>query len=89
VPILVLPRNEEHFAVYSDASRSALGSVLMQGDQVITYASCQLKPHEWNYLTHDLDLAALVFTLKILRHYWYGVHYKIFTDHQSLKHLFS
>ena len=55
----------------------------------MAYASQQLKTHERNYPTHDLELAAIVFALKIWRHYLYGVHCKIFTDHQSLKYLFS
>jgi len=75
--------------VYSDAFRSGLGCVLMQEDHVIAYASWQLKTHEWNYLTHDLELAAVVFALKIWRHYLYEVHCEVFTDHQSLKYLFS
>ena len=53
----------------------------MQEDKVVAYASRQLKPYERNYPTHDLELAVVVFTLKILRHYLYGLLYKIFTDH--------
>jgi len=75
--------------VYADASRGGLSCMLMQGCQVIAYTSRQLKPHERNYLTHDLELAAVVFARKILRHYLYGAHYEIFIDHHSLKHLFS
>ena len=60
---------------YSDASRQGYGCVLMQNDRVIAYASRQLKKHEKNYPTHDLELAAVVFALKIWRHYLYGVHY--------------
>ena len=75
--------------MYSDASRSRLGCVLMQEGRVIIYASRQLKTHERNYPTHDLELAAVVFTLKIQRHYLYGVRCEVFTDHQSLKYLFS
>ena len=75
--------------VYSDASRQGLGCVLMQNDRVIAYASRQLKKHEQNYPTHDLELAAVVFALKIWRHYLYGVPCRIFTDHKSLKYIFT
>ena len=61
----------------------------MQENQVIAYASRQLKPHEQNYLTHDLELAAVVFALKIWRHYLYGQHCDIYTDHKSLKYIFT
>ena len=75
--------------VYSDASRQGLGYVLMQNDRVIAYASRQLKKHEENYPTHDLELAAVVFALKIWRHYLYGVPCRIFTDHKSLQYIFT
>lgn len=88
-PILALPTSGKDFVVYSDASKNRLGCVLMQEERVIAYASRQLKTHERSYPTHDLELAAVVFALKIWRHYLYGVHCKIFTDHQSLKYLFS
>ena len=61
----------------------------MQNDKVIAYASRQLKKHEENYLTHDLELAAVVFALKIWRHYLYGVHCRIFTNHKSLQYIFT
>ena len=61
----------------------------MQDGRVIAYASRQLKKHEQNYPTHDLDLAAVVFALKIWRHYLYGVPYQIFTDHKSLQYIFT
>ncbi|KAJ8756237.1 hypothetical protein K2173_025049 [Erythroxylum novogranatense] len=82
-PILILSSGDEGYTVYSDASRKGLGCVLMQGDRVIAYASRQLKPYELNYPTHDLELAAVIFTLKIWRHYLYGVQTRIFTDHKS------
>ena len=75
--------------VYSDASHQGLGCVLMQHGKVIAYASRQLKPYERNYPTHDLELAAVVFALKIWRHFLFGETYEIFTDHKSLKYLFS
>ena len=67
-PILALPNERDGFVVYSDASQQGLGCVLMQNDRVIAYASRQLKKHEDNYPTHDLELAAIVFALKIWRH---------------------
>ena len=74
-PVLALHKGRDGFIVYSDASRQGLGCVLMQNDRVIAYASRQLKKHEENYPTHDLELAAVVFALKIWRHYLYAVHY--------------
>ncbi|KAL9258971.1 Retrovirus-related Pol polyprotein from transposon 17.6-like protein, partial [Drosera capensis] len=88
-PILALPSGEEGFCIYSDASKQGLGYVLMQHDKVITYASRQLKPYEINYPTHDLELAAVVFSLKIWRHYLYGVSCRIYTDHKSLKYILT
>ena len=73
--------------MYSDVSRIGLGCVLMQDGKVVAYASRQLKPHEQNYPTHDLELAVVVFALKIWRHYLYGEKCRIFTDHKSLKYL--
>ncbi|GFZ03498.1 hypothetical protein Acr_16g0001220 [Actinidia rufa] len=76
-------------ALVFDTSHRGLGCVLMQHGKVIAYASRQLRPHEKNYLTHDLELAAVVFALKIWRHYLYGVTCEVFTDHKSLKYLFT
>ena len=75
--------------VYNDASRQGLGFVLMQNDRVIAYASRQLKKHEENYPIHDLELAAVVFSLNIWRHYLYGAPCRIFTDHKSLQYIFT
>ena len=75
--------------MYCDASRQGLGCVLIQNDKVIAYASRQLKKHEQNYPTHDFELAAVVFALRIWRHYLYGVPCWIFTDHKSLQYLFT
>ncbi|KAD7477060.1 hypothetical protein E3N88_00196 [Mikania micrantha] len=83
-PILTLPEGSDDFVVYCDASHQGLGCVLMQRDKVIAYASRQLKIHEKNYTTHDLELGAVVFALKIWRHYLYGTKCIIFTDHKSL-----
>ena len=75
--------------IYSDASHQGLGCVLMQDGKVITYGSRQLKVYEKNYPTHDLELAAIVFALKIWRHYLYGESFDLFSDHKSLRYLFS
>ena len=72
-PVLTLPKGSDGYVIYCDASRVILGCVLIQRGKVITYASRQLKVHERNYSAHDLELAALVFALKIWRHYLYGV----------------
>ena len=88
-PILSLPYGTEGFVIYSDASKLGLGCMLMQEGKVIAYASRQLKDHEKNYPTHDMELAAVVFALKIWRHYLYGVKCQIYTDHKSLQHLFN
>nr|GEZ83835.1 putative reverse transcriptase domain-containing protein [Tanacetum cinerariifolium] len=88
-PILTLPSGSGGFQIYSDASKKGLGCVLMQYGKVIAYASRQLKPYEANYPTHDLELAAVVFALKIWRHYLYGETCDIFTDHKSLKYIFT
>nr|GEX81999.1 putative reverse transcriptase domain-containing protein [Tanacetum cinerariifolium] len=84
--ILVLPEGTEDMVVYSDASYFGFGCVLMQRGKVIAYASRQLKKHEENYPTHDLEFMAVVFTLKIWRHYIYGVKFIIYTDHRSLQY---
>ncbi|GJT36690.1 putative reverse transcriptase domain-containing protein [Tanacetum coccineum] len=85
--ILDLPEGTENFVVYCDASHKGLGAVLMQNEKVIAYASRQLKIHEKNYTTHDLELGAVVFTLKIWRHYLYGTKCTVFTDRKSLQHI--
>ncbi|GJS63287.1 putative reverse transcriptase domain-containing protein [Tanacetum coccineum] len=88
-PILALPDGPEDFVVYCDVSRIRLGCVLMQRGKVIAYASRQLKIHEKNYTTHDLELGAVVFALKIWRHYLYRTKSVIYTDHMSLQYIFS
>ncbi|GJT81889.1 putative reverse transcriptase domain-containing protein [Tanacetum coccineum] len=70
-PILALPKGNDNFFIYSNASLQGLGAVLMQREKVTAYASRQLKPHEENYTTHDLELGAVIFALKICRHYLY------------------
>ncbi|GJX29517.1 putative reverse transcriptase domain-containing protein [Tanacetum coccineum] len=88
-PILALPEGSEDFIAYCDASKKGLGAVLMQREKVIAYASRQLKIHEKNYTTHDLELGAVVFALKIWRHYLYGTKYTVFTNHKSLQHILN
>nr|GEZ31792.1 putative reverse transcriptase domain-containing protein [Tanacetum cinerariifolium] len=77
----------EDFIVYCDVSNKGLGAVLMQREKVISYASRQLKIHEKDYTTYDLELKAVVFALKIWRHYLYGTKCTVFTDHKSLQHI--
>ena len=87
--VLALPNKIDGFVVYCDVSRIGLSYALMQKNKVITYASRQLKKHEQNYPTHDLELAAIVFALKIWQHYLYGQSCEIYTDHKSLKYIFD
>ncbi|GKE70824.1 putative reverse transcriptase domain-containing protein, partial [Tanacetum coccineum] len=86
-PILALPEGSVDFMVYCDASHKGLGDVLMQREKMIAYASRQLKVHEKNYTTHDLELESIVFALKIWRHCLYGTRCTMFTDHKSLQHI--
>nr|GFB03125.1 putative reverse transcriptase domain-containing protein [Tanacetum cinerariifolium] len=86
-PILALPEGSKNFVVYCDASHKGLGAILMQKEKVIAYASRQLKVHEKNYTIHDLELGAVVFALKMWRHYMYSTKCVVFTDHKSLQHI--
>src|SRR5438105_843546 len=88
-PILAQPDVSKPFDIYCDAFRSGLGCVLMQDGRVIAYASPQLRKHELNYPTHDLELAVIVHALKIWRHYLLGSECHIYTDHKSLKYIFT
>ncbi|XP_062201998.1 uncharacterized protein LOC133904517 [Phragmites australis] len=88
-PVLIMPDTQKPFSVYCDASRQGLGCVLMQKGHVIAYASRQLRKHEENYPTHDLELAAVVHALKIWRHYLIGQRCEIYSDHKSLKYIFT
>ncbi|GKF23718.1 putative reverse transcriptase domain-containing protein [Tanacetum coccineum] len=89
IPILALLEGSEDFIVYCDASIKGLGVVLMQREKVTTYALRQLKIHEKNYTTHDLELGVVVFSLKLWRHYLYGTKCTVFTDHKSLQHILN
>jgi hypothetical protein len=87
--VLVLPDLSKNFSIYCDASRFGLGCVLMQEVKVVAYASRQSRKHELNYPTHDLELAAVVHALKIWRHYLIGHKSDTYTDHKSLKYIFT
>jgi hypothetical protein len=88
-PVLAVPETGKDYTVYCDASKNGLGCVLMQDRKVIAYGSRQLRPHEVNYPTHDLELAAVVFALKGWRHFLYGAKCELYTDHKSLKYFFT
>ena len=75
--------------MYCDASRAGLGCVLMQSGRVVAYGSRQLKNHEQNYPTHDMELAVVVFALKIWRYYLYGEELEVYSGHKSLKYIFT
>jgi hypothetical protein len=88
-PVLVMPDMEKPFSIYCDASGQELRCVLMQDGRVVAYASRQLRKHEVNYPTHDLKLAAMVHALKIWRHHLMGKRSELYTDHKSLKYIFT
>ena len=88
-PVLTVPSGTGEFVIHCDASGRGLGAVLMQRGKVIAYASRQLRVHELNYPTHDLELAAVIFALKLWRHYLLGDRVEIYTDHKSLKYVFT
>ena len=88
-PILIVSEQGQRYTVYYDASKNELGGVLMQSGRFVAYGSKQLKNHEQNYLTHDLELAAIVFSLKIWRYYLCGEQFEVFSDHKSLKYTFT
>ena len=79
----------ERYTIYCDASKDGLGCVLMQRERVITYDSRKLKNHEQNYPTHNLKLVTIFFALKLWRHYLYGENFEVFSNHKSLKYIFS
>ena len=87
--ILIVLDKGQGYTVYCDASRALLVCVLMQSGRVVAYGSRQLKNHEENYPTHDMELAAVVFALKIWRHHLYGEQFEVYSDHKSLKYIFT
>ena len=88
-PILIVPKRGQVYIVYCDASKDGLGCVLMRSERVAAYGSRQLKNHERNYPTHDMELEAIVFALKIWCHYLYGEQFEVFSDYKSLKYIFT
>ena len=88
-PILIVLEKRPMYTVYCDASKDGLGCVLMQSGKVMAYGSRQLKNQERNYPTHNMELAAIVFALKIWHHYLYGEQFEVFLDHKSLKYIFT
>jgi ribonuclease HI len=87
--ILVMLDMEKPFSIYCDTSGQGLGCILMQDSHMVAYASRQLRKHEAHYPTHDLELAAVVHALKIWRHYLMGKRCEVYTDHKSLKYIFT
>ena len=88
-PILIVPEIEQRYMVYYDASKDGLECVLMQSGRVVAYGSLQLNNHEQSYPTHDMELVAIVFTLKAWRHYLHSEQFNVFSDHKSLKYIFT
>ena len=88
-PILIVPDRGQGYIMYCDASRAGLECVLMQSGRVVAYGSRQLKNHEQNYPTHDMELATVVFALKIWRHYLYGEEFEVHSEYKSLKYIFT
>jgi hypothetical protein len=88
-PVLTMPDMERPFSIYCDASDQGLGCVLMQDGHVVAYASRKLRKHEEKYLIHDFELAAVVHALKIWRHYIIGKRSEVYSDHKSLKYIFT
>jgi hypothetical protein len=84
-----MPNMEKPFLIYYDASSQGLGCELMQDGHVVAYAKRQLRKHEEKYPTHDLELAAMVHALKIWRHYIIGMRCEVYSDHKSLKYIFT
>jgi hypothetical protein len=87
--VLVMPDLQKGFDIYCDACGQGLGCVLMHEGHVIAYASRQWWKQEFNYPTHDLELAAIVHALKIWRHYIMGTKCQVYADHKSLKYIFT
>ena len=88
-PILIVPDRGQGYTLHCDASRAGLGCALMQSGRIVAYGFRQLKNHKQNYPTHDMELEAVIFTLKILRHYLYGEQFEVYSNHKSLKYIFT
>ena len=88
-PILIVLERGQRYTVYCDASKAGLGCVLMQSGRVVAYGSRQLKNYEQNYPTHEMELAAIVFSLKILCHYLYDEQFEVYSNHKSLRYIFT
>ena len=88
-PILIVLEQRQKYTMYYDASVDGLGCVLMQFGRVAAYGSRQLKNHEQNYPTHDLEFATIIFALKIWYYYLYGEQFEVFSNHKSLKYIFT
>ena len=88
-PILIVPERGQRYTVYCDASKDRLGFVLMQSGRVVACGSRWLKNHEQNYPTHDMELAVVVFAFKIWRYYLYGEQFEVFSNHKSLRYIFT
>ena len=88
-PIFIVSKREQRYTMYCDASKDGLGCVLIQSRKVVAYGSRKLKNHDQNYPSHDMELAAVVFALKIWHHYLYGEQFEVFSDHKSLKYIFT
>ena len=86
-PILIVQERGQRYTVYCDSSRDGLGCLLMQSGRVMAYGSRQLKNHEQNYPTHDMELVAIVFALKIWLHYLYGEPFEVFSDQKIMKYI--
>ena len=86
---MIVPERGQRYIVYCDASKDELGYILMQSRRVVAYGSRQLKNHEHNYPTHDLELVAIIFAIMIWRHNLYGYQFEVYSDHKSLKYIFT
>ena len=87
--ILIVPDRGQGYTVYCNPPRAGLGCVLMQSGRVVAYGPRQLKNHEQNYPTHDMELATVVLALKIWRHYLYGEEFEMYSDHKSMNYIFT
>ena len=86
---MIVSKRGQRYTVYCNASKDGLRCVLMQSWRMVAYGSRQLKNHEQNNPTHDMELAAIVFALKIWHHYLYGEQFGVFLNQKSLKYIFT